>query len=157
MKEWDRKELRICLGKKIILPFFSSIYAMLAVVTQREEKSWQVECTVTLSPSPSILVRASLVNCVLELQFWCPKYAFREEGCYSSTSRKPNPNVQTVLSPWCLVSQQIFLVTLWPFMSIKYPIVSKIPESLYSSHNFMSITRTENFLGIGAGNTGSAK
>lgn len=71
---------------------------MLAVVTQREEKSWQVECTVTVSPSPHILVRASLVNCVLELQFWCPKHAFREEACYSSTSRKPNPNVDCVIS-----------------------------------------------------------
>jgi hypothetical protein len=114
-------------------------------------------CTVTLSPSPNIRVRAPLVNCVLELQFWCPKYDFGEEGSYSSTSRKHNPYVQTVLSPWCLVFQQILLVTSWSFRLVKHPIVSKTPESLHSSHNFMSISRTEIFLGMGAGNTGSAK
>jgi hypothetical protein len=130
---------------------------MLAVVTQTEEKSWQVECNVTLSSSASIRVRASVENCVLELQFGCPKYAFREEGCYSSMSRKPNTNVQTVLAPWYLVFQQILLLTLWPFMLVKNPIVAKTPESLHSSHNFMSITRTENFLGIRAGNAGSTK
>lgn len=110
-----------------------------------------------LIPLPNVRVRAPLVNSVLELKFWCPKYAFGEEGCYSSTSRKRSPNVQTVLSPWCLVFKQILLVTPWPFPFVKHPTVSITPESLQSSHNFMSIPRTENFLGMGAGNTDSAK